>query len=180
MSVATRGNQTQRSQSTFLGCCSASTSEKLNDELLGRIYSLEWMTSVCVSNQKRIDEVWPVSAPPKRCCNPVSSTYIPSSLVAAASGECIVGAHANAMWTIRRRDGPNRLGIAVRQLVAPHFTRAISPSASATSQPSLLLERHVVSVLRLCSWLTEDSRAVRDPATWTMFQPDGPNHLGWC
>jgi hypothetical protein len=51
---------------------------------------------------------------------------------------------------------------AVWPLVAPHFACAISAQATVVTQPSLLLERHVVSVLRLCSWLTPsgDSRAV--------------------
>jgi brefeldin A-resistance guanine nucleotide exchange factor 1 len=77
--------------------------EMLNDELLGRVHALEWLTNVCSSNESRFDQVWP--------------------------------------------------------LVAQHFEHGISSVASASpggsAQPSLLVERHVVSVLRICTMFNE-------------------------
>ena len=78
-------------------------SEMLNDELLGRVHALEWLTNVCSSNESRFDQVWP--------------------------------------------------------LVAQHFEDGISimelASPGGSKQPSLLVERHVVSVLRICTMFNE-------------------------
>jgi brefeldin A-resistance guanine nucleotide exchange factor 1 len=77
--------------------------EMLNDELLGRVHALEWLTNVCSNNENRFDQVWP--------------------------------------------------------LVAQHFEDGISSvgstSPGGSSQPSLLVERHVVSVLRICTMFNE-------------------------
>lgn len=77
--------------------------EMLNDELLGRVHALEWLTNVCSNNENRFDQVWP--------------------------------------------------------LVAQHFEDGISSVGSSSpggsAQPSLLVERHVVSVLRMCTMFNE-------------------------
>ena len=79
--------------------------EMLNDELLCRVYSLEWLTNVVANNENRFDEVWP--------------------------------------------------------FVSQHFEDGIASVASTPAnpgegaQPSLLVERYVVSVLRICTMFNE-------------------------
>jgi hypothetical protein len=90
--------------------------EALNDELLGRVYCLEWLTNVCVSNQSRFEQVWPLMA-----------AHFERGIAAAS-----------------RMSGS---GAVDGEEAQPEQEEPDS------STPSLLVERHVVSVLRICTAL---------------------------